>query len=166
MGSTRICSSTSRGYHTDSHSRWINSSMAAVSEACPELEQIQSEDSKILLVLLCFLGQAEIPLNLLSYGSSSRKRWSELGEIMELNALDSGLLRDLTRICLHPARLEDALSILEISSAISRSNKCCQVYQHIRDTIFSKLPMEHHPLWKLQAFIIAYRSITWKYLER
>jgi hypothetical protein len=42
----------------------------------PELEQL--DDARLLLILLSFLGPAEVPLDLLVTGPSPRKRWSEL----------------------------------------------------------------------------------------
>jgi hypothetical protein len=158
---------TIRSYHTASDfSRWKISSTAAASEVLPGLERTQSEDAKLLVVLLCFLANFDVPLDLLYRGASPRKRWDEFGRIEETDALHLGLFPELARICSYKTTLNHALSQLQSSLAISRiSEHTLRVDQSVLAAMTTRIPVEFHPTWRLQAFIIAYRSIPWKYLE-
>jgi hypothetical protein len=163
---SRLLTRGDRSYRTAAHSGWKASSLAAASKAVPGLELNGSEDAKLLLLLLCFLGQPEIPLDLLSSGASSRMRWNKQGGLDESTALVPGLLPELIHICSHPRALDGALSKLGSLAAVSRNAQTCSLDRHVRDALSSVLPIESRSVWRIQAFIVAYRSIPWKYLER
>jgi hypothetical protein len=165
-GSNSIAKSVSmsRGVHTTSH--WKAPSIAAASEALPGVGGIHSEDTKLLLVLLCFLASSEVPLDLLFRGASPRRRWNEHGEIEEADALYSGLHSELVHLLSSMAKLSNAFGELVALSAVSRnSDQTYIVDQAVLACVSDSLPPELHSFWRLQALIVVYRSIPWKYLE-
>ncbi len=160
--------SMTRGFHATSGaaSSWKAPSIAAASEGLPGLVGIHSEDPKLLLVLLCFLASSEIPLDLLFRGASPRRRWSENGEIEETDALYTGLQSELVHLLSSIPKLSNAFGELVSLSAISRiSDQTYVVDRAILACVTDSLPPGLHSFWRLQALIIAYRAIPWKYLE-
>lgn len=157
----------SKRYYTTSDSwGWKTPCTRVASDVLPGLEGTESEDAKVLVVLLCFLAQSEIPLALLSRGASRRKRWDESGGIEQREAFGSGLFDELVRICSCNMTLNRALSQLQSSSAIPKiSDDTFKLDQCVKAAILRRIPTEHHSAWRLQALIIACRSIPWKYLE-
>lgn len=150
--------------NTTSH--WKAASLTAVSEALPQLGEAGSEGARILLVLLCFLTRSEVPLTLCIRGATPRKRWNGSGEIEEVEALHTGLVPELVHTLSSPADLNNALHFLQSESAISRnSDTICFVDPTISARISDNLPLELQSFWRLQALVIAFRSIPWKYLE-
>lgn len=156
----------SRGFCTTSSaaSHWKISSIAAASEAFPG--GIHSDDAKLLLVLLCFLSNSEVPVDLLFRGATPRKRWDNYGEIKETEALHVGLLHELVDLLSDIAKLDNALWELQSLSAISRnSNRTYILDRSILARVSDSLPPQFHPFWRQQVLVVVYRSIPWKYLE-
>ncbi|KKZ68681.1 hypothetical protein EMCG_05716 [[Emmonsia] crescens] len=143
----------SRGYHSTSNtaSQWETTSISVVSKALPGLEWIHS---------------CGIPVDLLLRGATPRKRWGEHGEVIETDARYTGLVPELVDLLSNPTKVENALSELQSLSAISRNSD--HIYSLNRDVlprVLGNLPLQFHPFWRLQALIIAFRSIPWKYLN-
>ncbi|OJD20889.1 hypothetical protein ACJ73_07771 [Blastomyces percursus] len=158
----------SRCLHTASStaSHWKESSMAAVSEALSESREDHSESAGLLCVLLCFLAELEVPLQLCVRGSTPRKRWNNRGDIEVMNALDAGLVPELVQALSHHTDLDNALRELRSFSAVSsKSGSTCSLDPSVSARILRSLPLEFHSFWRKQALIVAFRSIPWKYLE-
>ncbi len=120
----------------------------------------------LLLVLLCFLASSEVPLDLLSRGASPRRRWNAHGEIEEKDALHFGLTSALVDLLSSITRLNNAVGELVSLSAISKnSDQTYMVNRAVQTHVFNILPPGLHSFWRLQALVVAYRSIPWKYLE-
>ena len=157
-----------RNIHTVSGtaSHWKAPSTAVAAKALPGPEAFHSEEAKLLLLLLCFLASLEVPLDLLLRGASPRKRWNEHGEIEEMDACRAGLLPELVHLLSNTAKLTNAFCELLLLSAISRnSDQTYTLDQAIRSHVFDSLPSEFHPFWRLQALVVSYHSIPWKYVE-
>ena len=161
--------SVRRELHTSPEVRpsWRNPALVHAARAVPELDNRYSEDSRIVLVLLSFLStEDEIPLELLSRGATPRERWTEQGEIETVNALDAGLDPELCTLLSDTPRLHNILQGLVPSSTILQSHD--QTYtlnEPLANRIHHGLPTEDVDFWKLQALILAYRAIPWKYAE-
>ncbi|OJD12144.1 hypothetical protein AJ78_07215 [Emergomyces pasteurianus Ep9510] len=157
-----------RRLHTASSpgSHWRASSTAAVSAALPELRGDRSEVGGLLLVLLCFLARSEVPLQLCVRGASPRKRWGEQGEIEETGPLNTGLVPELVHTFSNYTDLNNALCELQSFSAISKKpDNTCLLDSSVLNRVLCSLSPEFHSFWRLQALIIAFRSVSWKYLE-
>lgn len=125
-----------------------------------------SEDAGLLLVLLCFLANSEVSLYLPFRGANPRRRWDEHGEIGETDALCSGLHSELVHLLSNIVKLGNALDELVSLSVISRNaDQTYMVDQAVVTRVSDSLPPELHSFWRLQALVVAYRSIPWKYLE-
>lgn len=156
-----------RGLHVASSatSHWKSSSSAAAYNALPA-GGIRSEDSMLLLVLLCFLAQSEVTPHLFIRGATPRKRWSESGDIEDMDALRVGLAPELVHTLSNDTNLNLALCELQSLGAISRNpNDTYILDPAISAGIVGRLPPELHPFWRLQALVVAFRSFLWKYLE-
>lgn len=141
-------------------------SIAMVSDVIPQLKVTGSADSTHLIILLSYLANHEVPIDLLCRGASPRKRWTEDGDIVETDPAELGLSNDLIRIC-SPDTLTKVLSELQSLSAIDWvSNSRFKLTERVRDGILDRLPNSTHSFWCLQALILASRSIPWKYLEQ
>lgn len=126
---------------------------------------MESDNAYLMATLLSFFAEHENSLDLLCRGGSPRKRWTEAGSIMETNAVDSGLCHELSCIC-STNNLKIALGELCSISVISWiSDDSFSLNDTTRHEIRSNLPPSLESFWSLQAFIIAYRSVPWKYLE-
>ncbi|KAF5658480.1 hypothetical protein FCIRC_12885 [Fusarium circinatum] len=144
--------STCRPLHTaaQAESPWKASSIAAVSESCPESRSGYSEDASILLAFLSVLAVSEkVPLDLLSGGAAPRRRWNTRGEVEEVDAVTAGIAPELYSLLSSSSRLSNTFHELELSSAISKNAD--ETYN--LDEIVS------------QALIVIYRAIPWKYIE-
>ncbi|OQE47533.1 hypothetical protein PENCOP_c001G09023 [Penicillium coprophilum] len=141
-------------------------SIAMVLEVIPHLKATGSADSARLMILLSYLANYELPVDLLYRGASPRKRWTKDGDIVEEDPGELGLSDDLIRIC-SPDTLTKVLSKLQSSSAIDWvSNSRFKLSERARDRMLNMLPGSTHSFWCLQALILASRSIPWKYLEQ
>ena len=141
-------------------------SIVMASEAVTNPRDTGSADAECLMMLLAFLANQEIPTDLLYRGASPRKRWDEGGEIVGTDAAYLGLSDDLIRIC-SPEKLPNTLSKLQSMSVIiwiSKSN--FKLVETERNVILRRLPSSTYSFWRLQALILASRSIPWKYLEK
>lgn len=140
-------------------------SLAIVSVVIPHLKAAGSADSARLTILLSFLADHDIPIDLLYRGSSRRKRWTEGGEIIETDPAELGLSEHLMRVCAHD-RLTNTLSELQSLSAIVRtSDSKFKLRERERQEIQERLTPSLRSFWCLQALILACRSVPWKYLE-
>ncbi|KUJ07295.1 uncharacterized protein LY89DRAFT_677915 [Mollisia scopiformis] len=160
--------SMSRGFHTGSGatSLWKTLSTTAASGAVPRPRTNHSEDAMLSLVLLCSLASSEVPLDLISRGASPRRRWNAHGGIEEKDALYIALSSALVDLLSSIAKLDNALCELVSLSAISKSSdETYMVNRAVQARVSDSLPPELHSFWRLQALVVAYRSIPWKYLE-
>jgi hypothetical protein len=154
--------SMSRGFHTDSGaiSFWKTLSTIAASGAVPRPRINYSKNTGLLLVLLCFLASSEIPLDLLYRGGSPRRRWNIHDGIEKINTLHIGLSSTLVDLLSSIAKLNNAFGELMSLSAISKySNQTYIINRAVQVYISDNLPPELHSFWKLQALVVAYRSI-------
>ncbi|EGE01159.1 hypothetical protein TEQG_00211 [Trichophyton equinum CBS 127.97] len=115
-----------------------------------------SEDSMLILVLLCFLAPSEVTSHLLIRGASRRKRWSESGNIEEIDARHVGLVPEL----MHMLSKE-----MNLGLRTPKADGSYVLAPEISARVLEHLPPEQHSFWRLQALIVAFRSIPWKYLE-
>lgn len=92
-------------------------SIAMVFEVILHLKATGSADSARLMILLSYLANYEVPVDLLCRGASPRKRWGKDGDIVEGDPAELGLSNDLIRIC-SPDTLTKVLSKLQSSLAI------------------------------------------------
>ncbi|EED11703.1 conserved hypothetical protein [Talaromyces stipitatus ATCC 10500] len=156
-------SPTTRNYHTESAtSQWKVASTAAAHNVLNQPDA----DTSLLLVLLCFLNDSILPLDLLSRGTTRRKRWNDSGGIEDVDVLHFGLSSKLASICSTPTRLDETLDKLQSLLAISKiTDYTFELDKSLPAAVIGLIPNEFHPFWRLQALIIACRSIPWKYLE-
>ncbi|KAK0628691.1 hypothetical protein B0T17DRAFT_588740 [Bombardia bombarda] len=142
-------------------------SLAAVSEAIPGSSEIRLEGANILLVLLSFLMTSEIiPLDLLVRGATPRRRWNAQGKIDEVDAICAGLVPELSSLLSDMPRLSNAFHELGLSSAVSKnSSQAYTVDEAVAARVRESLSPELHSFWRCQALVVAYRSISWKYIE-
>ena len=141
---------------------WKAPSLAAV----PGSIDIRSEDAKVLLILLSFLATSEkIPLDLLFRGATPRKRWNELGEIEEVDAIHAGLVPELGSLLSDIPRLNNTFHELVLSSAVSENSDQVYTVDEAVARVHESLSPELHSFWRYHALVIAYRAIPWKYIE-
>lgn len=141
-------------------------SIAMVSEVIPHLKATGSADSARLMILLSYLANHEVPIELLCRGATPQKRWTKDGDIFKANPAELGLSDDLIRIC-SPDTLTKVLSKLQSFSAIDWvSNSHFKLTESARHGILNRLTDSTHSFWCLQALILVSHSIPWKYLEQ
>ncbi|OJD19200.1 hypothetical protein AJ78_00813 [Emergomyces pasteurianus Ep9510] len=138
----------------------------SMSAALPGLREDRSEVAGLLVMLLCFLARSEVPLQLCLRGASPRKRWGVQGEIEETSPLDTGLVPELVHTISNYMDLNNALCKLQSFSVISKKlDNTYLLDSSVLNRVLCSLPLEFHSFWRLQALIIAFRSVSWKYLE-
>ncbi|KAF2787055.1 hypothetical protein K505DRAFT_354071 [Melanomma pulvis-pyrius CBS 109.77] len=146
---------------------WNTRSLTAMSEAVPGSSFKHSEDANTLLIVLSFFSTSEkIPLDLLPRGAAPRKRWTEQGVVVQVDAIRDGLVPELCSLLLDMPRLSEALQELESSASIVLDSK--EIYtlnEAVANCVCKKLSAEHFSFWKCQALIVTYRAVPWKYLE-
>lgn len=118
---------------------------------------------KDLLILLCFLADSKVSIDMLHRGGTPRKRWTEDGRIGDMSALHDItlqlLLSDLSA-------LKEAMNGLQRRSAVSVDmGGTYTLRPDIKATVLEELPSADFLFWRRQALIIAYRAVPWKYLE-
>ncbi|KAK6206923.1 hypothetical protein QIS74_13411 [Colletotrichum tabaci] len=119
--------------------------------------------SKTLLLLLCFLANAQVSAEMLHRGGTPRKRWTEEGGIKVTGAPHDAALQPLLSDL---PTLHDAMAELERLSAINLSvDGKCTLHPGVRTAVLKSLPPESYSFWRWQALATAYRAVPWKYLE-
>lgn len=162
-----MCTCTALRRFPDALLSSMTSSLTTLSGAIPESNHICSEDANILLLLLSFLDTAEkIPVELLSRGATPRKRWSSQGMIEETSAIDAGLSPEICSLLSDIPRLGNAFKILEMRAIVSKhADQAYILTKSISHLLHGELSAQQLSFWKLQALIVAYRAIPWKYIE-
>ncbi len=157
-----------RSLHTAPKLRpaWNAASLAAVRNAAPGPRNAWSEDTTVLMALLCFFAPQKLPVDLLLGGAAARRRWNREGGIETAEACHVGLAPELAGLLSDPRRLGDAFAELDLSSAVSTNPDGShgldgELAARIRDSI----PPELGAFWRRQALILAWRAVPWKYLE-
>lgn len=148
--------------------RCIGHLWKAVSEATSSkiLPGLITDDSKLLLILLCFLADSDISVDLLYFGATPRKRWTEEGGIVEMGAHYIGLMPNLERLLSDRPRISNAFNELHGMAAIAKNANGGYVLDAAtRARILGTLPSPNHRPWRQQALLLTYRSVPWKYLE-
>lgn len=125
-----------------------------------------SDDANTLLVLLSFLSTPDkIPLELFR-GAMPQKRWTTLGEIHELDAIEVGLDPKLRELLSDNPKLTSSFHELELLLAVSKGeDQTYTLNEDVARRAREKLSTEDHSFWRCQALIVAYRAIPWKYIE-
>jgi hypothetical protein len=145
---------------------WKALSLSAVAEAIPGASGFHSEDANILLLILSFFStHHEIMLDLLFRGTMPRKRWTSAGEVEELDATRVGLDPELIGLLSDTSRLARAFHELEASKSILSDSGSYFINEDCVSCIRNNLPQECLAFWKLQALVVAYRAVSWKFIE-
>jgi hypothetical protein len=87
------------------------------------------------------------------------------GKVEESDASSVGLAPDIKDLLSNLSKLCHAFQALAWSAAVINSSSGYTLAEGIVDDIYKKLSGEDHKFWKVQAVTIAYRSVTWKYIE-
>ncbi|CAJ0555356.1 Ff.00g054210.m01.CDS01 [Fusarium sp. VM40] len=147
--------------------KWKAASLTAAVKAISSSQSMLSEDTKILLIFLSFLSIPDkIPLDLLFRGGSPRKRWSEAGDIEQLNADHSDLAHELCVFLSDETRLQNSINESRSSSAIlDSSDGTYTLNEATMSGISKKLTAEDASVWRSQVLVVTYRAIPWKYIE-
>jgi len=150
-----------------SPSDWKAQSEAAASKAAPCLQGCNSSEISLLLVLLCFFEGSRITKELLWRGSTRQKRWSQLGEMIEMGAFETGLHHDLGAILSDYSGLSQSFRKLEALHVIRAvpSNGMTILDQQIVARVTDGLPRAIKTFWMHQALLIASHGFPRKYLE-
>lgn len=133
------------------------------SEVIPNAMTTGCADAEPLIILLSFLADHGVSVDLLCRGTSPRKRWTDGGEISKVDPATLGLSDDLIRSCI-PEILTRTLSRLD-SAIVWESTARFRLVQGERERTFKRLPSYLYPFWSLQALTLACRSVPWKFLE-
>lgn len=123
-------------------------------------------DTDVLLPFLSFLSPCDkIPLDLFK-GALPRKRWTVQGGVEDVDAARMGLDPTLLGLLSDRSRLRNCLSELHSSSSISEhDSEAIGLERDVVDRLRKGLSVEDADLWKVQALLVSYRAIPWKYLE-
>jgi hypothetical protein len=146
---------------------WKAASLTAAVEAISSSQNMFSVDTKILLIFLSFLSIPDkIPLDLLFRGGSPRKRWSEAGDIEQLDADHSDLAHELCAFLSDETRLQNSINESRLSSAIlDNGDGTYTLNEATMSGISKKLTAEDTSVWRSQVLVVTYRAIPWKYIE-
>lgn len=123
-----------------------------------------SEDSRFLLILVCMLDSSAFSPTFLSFGATTRKRWTEQGHIG--NAACVGLVSELRTLLSDVSRLQGAFDELENGSMLTKA--CDDRYTvdaATRSRVLTTLLPEAKQFWRCQAFFVICHAVPWKYLE-
>ncbi|KAK2006163.1 hypothetical protein LZ32DRAFT_544532 [Colletotrichum eremochloae] len=122
------------------------------------------DDANLLLVLASFLAPGkEIPLDLFISGAGARIRWGSDGKLTESRSLVDA---ELSSVLADRPRLENAFKMLCSSGTIKKIEPdTFSVSPDTCEAILTRLDNDQRQFWKQQALIVAYRALTWKYLE-
>ncbi|KAK1990888.1 hypothetical protein LX36DRAFT_591717 [Colletotrichum falcatum] len=118
----------------------------------------------LLLVLASFLAPGkEIPLDLFIRGAGARIRWGSDGKPTESRSLVDA---ELSSLLADRPKLENAFKMLCSVGTIKEINSdTFSVSPDTCEAILTHLDNDQRQFWKQQALIVAYRALTWKYLE-
>lgn len=94
-----------------------------------------------------------------------RKRWTSAGEVEELDATRVGLDPELIGLLSDTSRLARAFHELEASRSILTDLGSYFINEDSVSCVRDNLPQECLAFWKLQALVVAYRAISWKFIE-
>lgn len=146
---------------------WKTQSGAAVLQAVPCLQGYNSPEVSLLLVLLCFFESSQITMEVLWRGGTLQKRWSQLGEITEMGAFESGLHRDLGAILSDRSGLSQSFQKLEAVHIIRTvsSTGMTILDQQIVARVTDSLPHTIKTFWMHQALLVTSHGFPRKYLE-
>ncbi|GKT54677.1 NB-ARC domain-containing protein [Colletotrichum tofieldiae] len=122
------------------------------------------DDADLLLVLASFLAPGkEIPLDLFIRGAGARTRWGSDGKPTESRSLVDA---ELSSVLADRPKLENAFKMLCSVGTIKKINSdTFSVSTDVSEAILISLDNDQRQFWKQQALIVAYRALTWKYLE-
>jgi len=137
-------------------SDWISSAKEAIIPDKSNTVVLDSDDSSLLLVLLCFLDVFVIQKDVLIRGGTPHKRWNKHGEIDEISPSESGINEHLIEICSDEGRLNAALEIL-VTASLLHANPDFQELSmtlYTRDRIIARLPDNAKICWKYQALLL------------
>lgn len=163
----RSADSRSTSQHVSKpHIAWKAPSLSVVAEANPGSSGFHSEDADILLLILSFFSTRHgFTLDLFVRGAMPRKRWTSAGEIEELDATHVGLDTELIGLLSDTSRLAKAFHELESSRSVVSKSGSYSINEDFVSYIRDNLPQDCLAFWKLQALVVAYRAISWKYIE-
>ena len=120
----------------------------------------------VLLLFLSFLSPCDkVPLALFK-GASPRKRWTIQGGVEDVEAAQTGLDPTLLGLLSDSSKLHNCLSKLHSASSISEhDSETISLDGGVVDRLHRSLSVEEACFWKVQALLVSYRAIPWKYLE-
>lgn len=105
-------------------------------------------------------------MGLLRHGATPRKRWNTRGGVEDVDPICSGLDPELGGLLSDTPRLTSAFHKLSLASAVLETlDQAYSVTEAVVATIHEILTPQLHPFWRRQALIVAYKSISWRYLE-
>jgi hypothetical protein len=94
-----------------------------------------------------------------------RKRWTSAGEVEELDATRVGLDSELIGLLSDTSRVAKAFHELEASRSVLSNSGSYSINEDFVSCIRDNLSQECLAFWKLQALVVAYRAISWKFIE-
>ncbi|EPE06738.1 hypothetical protein F503_03165 [Ophiostoma piceae UAMH 11346] len=155
---------------------WISPSLLAAHAALHSTAEAGlSDDAYILFIVLSHLAVKEpVPPVMVLRGASSRKRWTQAGEISNTEATDVGLAPELASFLSDATRLDDAFRELGRCQHVGTAEP--GAVRRLEDGLYcideaaarrlsDQLSSALLTFWEGQALIVAYRAIPWKYLE-
>lgn len=126
---------------------------------------LHNEDSRNLGTLVSFLSPShELTHDLLHRGGSPRRRWTVRGDVEEVDATLAGLSKEITRLLSDSQRLSSALDDTS-TTVLKKSDHGFALDETVVSRVRQSLSEEQISYWKCQALIVAYRAVSWKYIE-
>lgn len=113
----------------------------------------------ILLMIFCFLDAAAITDNMLLRGCTKMNRWSKLGEIEQVSAIDVGIDRFLVDMITDEVAYDDAIEKLLSFSLIRRNNdynevRSVSVHPLVQSTATLRVSSADQNKWRTQAILL------------
>ena len=160
-------SGTSVSVFRNDASDWKNRSEAAASEAEPRLLGNNSGNPTLLLVLLSFLDSSQLTKDVLHRGGTSRKRWSECGEIEEVTAIQAGLVHEVVALLSNNMELDSALTKLLAISAIQMEpgQSAFTLDDQVKARVSERLSGVLRSFWRRQALLLISHGFPRPYLD-
>jgi hypothetical protein len=88
------------------------------------------------------------------------------GEVDEIDALGTGLASELAKLLSDNQRLDNAFQELNRSSIVSKyAEDTYKLDESVSRRVRAHFSPQDDLFWTLQALIVAYRAVPWKYLE-
>jgi hypothetical protein len=141
---------------TLTNAKSLAASDAAVLKATPI-----GTENKLLLILLSFLSDSQVSMDMFSQAAMPRKVWATDGEV-ETSSSEWVLSHILSTDAAIQAAFDRLVGLSLVSSTTDSEYS---VNADTRTMILNTLPLELHSFWRQQALYVACAAILWKYLH-